>query len=123
MKLCFDVTDNNFCDLFSESPEEVTDRCSRLRGQVAESDTLIYYNGDEAADALTISCAGREWVAYSGFGETFDYILPSGEVACLPESVDGNTASRRRIVGTIPFGVKSVGYAGRVRPATQESKS
>lgn len=45
MKICFDVTDNNFCDLFSEPPEEVTERCLLLRNQVAQSDELLYQNG------------------------------------------------------------------------------
>lgn len=104
MKICFDVTDNNFCDLFSEPPEEVTERCLRLRDQVAQSDELLYQNG--AAGPLTISCAGAEWIAYSGFGKTFDHVLPSGEVACLPKSVDGRLEVVGWIIGTIPFGVK-----------------
>ncbi len=104
MKICFDVTDNNFCDLFSELPEVIAERCLRLRDQVAQSDELLYQNG--AADPLTISCAGAEWTAYSGFGKTFDHVLPSGEVACLPKSVDGRLEVVGWIIGTIPFGVK-----------------
>ena len=104
MKICFDVTDTNFCDLFSESPEEITERCLRLRDQVAQNDELLYQNG--AAEPLTIGCAGAEWTAYSGFGKTFDHVLPSGEVSCLPKSVDGNLEVVGWIIGTIPFGVK-----------------
>ena len=104
MKLCFDVTDKNFCDLFSESPEEVAERCVRLRDQVAQSDVLLYQNA--TAEPLTISCAGAEWTAYSGFGKTFDHVLPSGEVACMPASVDGELEVVGWIIGTIPFGVK-----------------
>jgi leucyl aminopeptidase (aminopeptidase T) len=104
MKLCFDVTDNNFCELFSESPQELAERCVRLRDQVAQHDQLQYHGA--ADEPLTIRCAGAEWVAYAGFGKTFDHVLPSGEVACLPASVDGKLEVVGWIVGTIPFGVK-----------------
>ncbi|MFP5265320.1 MAG: hypothetical protein ACLGJB_25830 [Blastocatellia bacterium] len=104
MKICFDVTDNNFCDLFSEPPEDITERCVRLRDQVAQGDELRYRNGP--AEQLIISCAGAEWVAYTGFGKTFDHVLPSGEVACMPKSVDGRLEVVGWIIGTIPFGVK-----------------
>jgi len=105
VRLCFDVTDNNFHELFSETPEEITQRCCRLRDQVAEIDTLIYSN-DDTNDPLRLGCAGSEWTAYTGFGQTFDYLLPSGEVSCMPQSIDGRLEVEGWIVGTIPFGVK-----------------
>lgn len=106
VRLCFDVTDNNFHELFSETPEEVTERCCRLRDKIAEMDTLIYRNGADADHELKIDCEGSEWIAYTGFGQTFDYLLPSGEVACMPQSIDGRLQVEGWVVGTIPFGVK-----------------
>lgn len=106
VRLCFDVTDNNFRELFSERPEDVSERCSRLRDQVAGMEALTYRNEASGADPLIISCAGSVWTAYTGFGQTFDYVLPSGEVACLPKSVDGVLPVEGWIIGTIPFGVK-----------------
>lgn len=117
-KLCFDVTDNNFCDLFAETPEEVTERCSRLRDRVARAETLFYHEGPGAVNPVTINCAGSEWIAYSGFGQTFDHVLPSGEVACLPKSVDGRLRVDGWIIGTIPFGVKY----GRIQRGELELK-
>jgi hypothetical protein len=104
VKFCFDVTDNNFNDLFSEAPEEVATRCSKLRDRLAEHRSLLYDFGSGAP--LAISCADSEWVSYTGFERTFDYVLPSGEVACLPGSVDGRVAVEGWIIGTMPFGVK-----------------
>lgn len=106
VRLCFDVTDNNFHQLFSETPEQVSERCVRLRNRVAETGALIYSSGDDTDERLKINCAGSEWSAYTGFGQTFDYVLPSGEVSCLPQSVDGVLQVQGWIVGTIPFGVK-----------------
>lgn len=104
-RICFDVSDLNFCDLFSESPREVTERCSRLRDRLSESDILTYGPGEGAAAELLVKCEGSRWVVYSGF-EDFDYILPSGEVTCLPGSVDGVLDVGGWIVGTMPFGLK-----------------
>jgi hypothetical protein len=104
VKLCFDVTDNNFPYLFSEAPAELAERCRRLRDRVAQNDSLVYGNGN--GDSLTIGCVGSEWIPYTGFEHNSDYVLPSGEVACLPRSVDGRLPLEGWIIGTIPFGVK-----------------
>lgn len=116
VRLCFDVTDNNFNELFSETPEDVSERCARLRDRIATSKTLIYRNGDERDNQLRIDCSNSTWIAYTGFGQTFDYVLPSGEVASMPHSVDGRLEVEGWIIGTIPFGVKY----GRIRKGDLE---
>jgi hypothetical protein len=116
VKLCFDVTDNNFNDLFSEAPAEVAARCHKLQGKLAENRSLFYDFG--AGAPLSISCANSEWIAYTGFGHNSDYVLPSGEVACVPQSVDGRLPVEGWIIGTMPFGVKY----GRIEKGDLELK-
>jgi hypothetical protein len=104
IKLCFDVTDNNFPHLFREQPAELAERCRRLRDRVAQYNGLVYGHGN--GESLRIACADSEWVLYTGFEHNSDYVLPSGEVACVPRSVDGRLPVEGWLIGTIPFGVK-----------------
>jgi hypothetical protein len=107
-KLCLDVSDMNFCDLFWDSPHEIRNSCWYLRERISECSTLSYFNKIGEDELLTINCQGRSWVVYSGFefDKYADYVLPTGEISCLPESVDGNITIEGWIVGTIPFGLK-----------------
>lgn len=89
----------------------MTERCNRLRERLAGNETLFYRAGSGANDSVAIDWSGSDWTAYSGFGQNFDHVLPSGEVACLPKSVEGRLRVDGWIIGTIPFGVKF----GRIR--------
>ncbi|MCI0338647.1 MAG: hypothetical protein L0226_13805 [Acidobacteria bacterium] len=113
VKSCIDVSDSHFCDLFSDPPSEVRNACWKLREQVATCDTLSYSIRKGEADALTIGCKGSQWVVFSGFefDQYADYVLPTGEIACMPEYVDGNIVLDGWIIGTVPFGLKY----GRIR--------
>jgi hypothetical protein len=109
VKLCFDVTDRNFAELFSEDPYAVRERCRGLLAAV-ESVTALEYRG--AGDGvLALRCRSGSWRAHSGL-ESDDYVLPSGEIECVPTAVDGELVVDGWIVGTIPFGMKY----GRIRP-------
>jgi hypothetical protein len=105
VKRCFDVWDANFGILFSEDPVDVAQRCQALRGMLTPHQLLEYNDDYNLTSALNLNCEGSAWTAYTGF-EEFDYILPSGEVSCLPQSVDGQLEVEGWIVGTIPFGLK-----------------
>ncbi len=109
VKLCFDVTDRNFAELFSEDPYAVRERCRALLGSVAGATALEYRSG-AGDEVLSLRCAPGSWRAHSGL-EPDDYILPSGEIECVPSAVDGELVVDGWIVGTIPFGMKY----GRVR--------
>jgi hypothetical protein len=104
VKLCFDVTDKNFSILFSEAPSGVADRCYKLRERLVGESTLSYDPG--TGEPVAIDCAESEWIAYTGFERFSDYLLPSGEVACHPRSVNGWLPVQGWIIGTLPFGVK-----------------
>jgi hypothetical protein len=106
VRLCFDVTDANFGELFSEAPRLIKNRGQRLRRRL---------NGEERlalSSRISLRCRADSWEVHSGL-EQDDYILPSGEIECVPESVDGTLEVNGWIVGTILFGVKY----GRIGPA------
>jgi hypothetical protein len=107
-KLCFDVADYNFADLFAESEGALTRRCCEFRELVSGISSLTYSAPDNVS-SCTLS-PGSEWIVYSGI-QPFDYILPGGEVGCSPSSVDGALLVDGWIVGSIPFGQKY----GRIR--------
>jgi leucyl aminopeptidase (aminopeptidase T) len=111
VRLCLDVSDDNFAQIFSEHPEEVRRRSHGIAAKVMGESGLHYRPRDPTElDGLDFDCEGSTWVTYSGF-EEYDYCLPSGEVACLPRSVDGRVRVDGWLVGTIPFGMKY----GRIR--------
>lgn len=109
VRLCFDVTDHNFRELFSEAPRRVQARGQRLRRRLRGQPRLSLAAGKSRA---TLRCKTDGWELHSGL-ERDDYILPSGELECVPESVDGTVEVNGWIVGTILFGVKY----GRIGPA------
>ncbi len=109
VKICFDVTDRNFEELFSEDPYAVRARCASLLAAV-QSATALEYRSGAGDGVLTLRCEPGSWRAHSGL-ELDDYLLPSGEVECVPTAVDGELVVDGWIVGTIPFGMKY----GRVR--------
>ena len=111
LRICFDVWDDTFPVLFSETPADVKLRCQRTRYTVASAEMLTYRSRPESAAELMIDCANSRWVEYSGL-EDYDYMLPSGEVACRPRSVDGVLDLDGWLIGTLPFGLKY----GRIRP-------
>lgn len=112
VRLCFDVTDANFRDLFSEAPRLVKTRGQRLRRRLNGEEHITLTAGTTRA---MLRCRTDGWEVHSGL-EPEDYILPSGEIECVPESVDGNVEVNGWIVGTILFGVKY----GRIGPAQLE---
>jgi leucyl aminopeptidase (aminopeptidase T) len=104
IKLCFDVWDTNFPILFAESAHALKERCHAIRTRLDTTDVLSY-NVERDRSRLTLDCGGSKWVEYNGI-EEFDYLLPSGEVACLPTSVTGTADLDGWIIGTVPFGLK-----------------
>jgi leucyl aminopeptidase (aminopeptidase T) len=103
-RLCIDVWDLNFASLFAEPPGDVTRRCQAMAARLRGKDRLTY-RAQAGKSQLDFACAASEWVVYSA-AEDYDTTLPSGEVACLPQSVDGDAELDGWIVGTIPFGPK-----------------
>lgn len=103
MRLCFDVTDASFRLLFSEKRRTLAQRCQQLQRRLAQCGSLVFT--DSRASLLNLVCAREKWRVYAGLTPD-DYMLPTGEVAGEPESIDGNLAVEGWIVGTIPFGIK-----------------
>jgi len=108
VRLCFDVTDLNFRDLFSEIPRYVRARSRTLRRRLVQEESVALTSG---TSSFVAQCRGAGWEIHSGL-EKDDYVLPSGEIECVPESVDGDLEVNGWIVGTIPFGMKY----GRIAP-------
>lgn len=111
MKVCFDVADSNFADLFRDAPEQLRDRCTAVRRRLAELGCQRMRFTSDAGSDVSFDVRDATWIAYTGF-EPFDYVLPSGEVACRPNTAEGTLALNGWIVGSIPFGQKY----GRIRP-------
>lgn len=108
VRLCFDVTDRNFSELFSEAPRRVRTRGRMLHRRLLGQERLALTAGSSGA---TLRCRADGWQLHTGL-EPDDYVLPSGEIECVPESVDGTIDVNGWIVGTIPFGMKY----GRIEP-------
>jgi leucyl aminopeptidase (aminopeptidase T) len=108
MKVCFDVWDGNFAALFAESPEAVRERCEILVQKLRPLPSVNVVA--PGATDLDFALGPADWVVYSGF-EPFDYMLPSGEVACRPRDASGVLDIDGWIVGSLPFGQKY----GRIR--------
>jgi leucyl aminopeptidase (aminopeptidase T) len=102
-RLCVDVWDENFAELFAEPPGDVTERCAAMAAKLRGKGRLTYTGRGNGQ--LEFDCSASEWIIYSA-AEDYDYTLPSGEIACLPGSVDGRADVDGWLVGTIPFGPK-----------------
>jgi hypothetical protein len=111
VRLCFDVTDQTFPLLFSESPHAVRDRGEAIAKIAPEDKTFIVRNGQSKLSFTR----GASWNAYTGL-ELESYVLPSGELECVPDDMEGTLLVDGWIVGTIPFGVKY----GRIRSGDLE---
>jgi hypothetical protein len=105
VKLCLDIWDDNFSLLFAEAPHVLKERCYNMYEKLMVESFLECEYGETTRASMMLDCTGSAWTTYTGF-EDFDYILPTGETACLPQSVNGVIALEGWIVGTIPFGLK-----------------
>jgi len=104
VKLCLDIWDENFPLLFAENPLKLRERCYKISERLKREPLLECQHGSPLSNSLFLSCPAS-WTIYSGF-EEFDYILPTGETACLPQDANGVIALGGWIIGTIPFGLK-----------------
>lgn len=111
VRLCLDVWDANFAALFAEDPRALADRCGRMY-EALRPEPRLHYERIPGGPRLDFDCTGSEWTSYDGIEERSDYILPIGEVASLPDSVDGVLDIDGWLIGTIPFGLKY----GRITP-------
>jgi len=104
MKVCFEVSDANFHALFAEPSHALRDRCVDMRSRAA-AEPRMSYSVEGRADRLDMDCAGATWITQTGF-EDHDYILPTGEIAACPRSVEGTISPEGWIIGTLPLGAK-----------------
>jgi leucyl aminopeptidase (aminopeptidase T) len=103
-RLCIDVWDLNFAALFAEPPGDLTRRCHAMAARLCGKDRLTY-RSQTGERQLELACDTAGWFVYSA-AQDYDTTLPTGEVACLPRSVDGDAEVDGWIVGTIPLGPK-----------------
>nr|MDQ2944892.1 hypothetical protein [Acidobacteriota bacterium] len=99
IRLLADVPEFLFDAIFRMSRADLQRLGSRLKAKVQ--------------NAAKISISGRgshlkvgvgEW--YANDGQPTDHILPCGELACIPTSMDGVVVVEGTMLGTIPFGFK-----------------
>lgn len=115
LKMCFEVWDDNFAALFAEPSHELRARCLEMQARLRAQDRLSYAAPVGQSGQLDIQCHDVAWITQSGF-EPYDYILPTGEVAACPGSLEGTVAPGGWLIGTIPFGAKY----GRLAPGDVE---
>lgn len=105
MKMCFEVWDANFCTLFAECSHDLRTRCLAMRDRVSTQARLRYCLAGSQPNDFHMDCEGAVWIAETGFDDD-DYMLPSGEVATCPRSVEGTLSPVGWIIGSVPFGAK-----------------
>ncbi|GAB4186493.1 MAG: hypothetical protein Tsb002_10980 [Wenzhouxiangellaceae bacterium] len=109
IRLCFDVTDQNFPWLFAEQPQQVHERCTRLAERLRGVQRLTV--DTQPGCRFEAHFDDAQWTVYSGVG-SHDYQLPSGELFTLPQSIDGRFDAAGWLIGSLPFGIKY----GRLQP-------
>ena len=111
LKLAFEVWDGNFESLFSEQSHDLRARCVDMHARISAQKQLSCSAAGGDSDRLDIQCHDVVWITQTGF-ESYDYILPTGEVATCPNSLEGTVSLGGWLIGTLPFGAKY----GRVPP-------
>lgn len=106
VRLCFDVWDDVFPVLFGERRDDLVCRCAEMAARVDGAGPFAYEG--PGTGGLVWSAGG--WVRCDGATDA-DYLLPVGEVACRPSTIDGELDVDGWVIGSIPFGLKY----GRVR--------
>jgi hypothetical protein len=105
VKICFEVWDGNFASLFSEDSQELRARCLEMHARIRDQPGFSYGAPPGGTGRLDIECRDAVWITQTGF-EHHDYLLPTGEVATCPSSLDGTASLGGWIIGTVPFGAK-----------------
>lgn len=102
VRLLADVPDFLFDDFFTLSRSDLQDIGGRLVSMIQPASVINVRN--RKGELLQISVKDQPW--YSMDGKPSDHILPTGELATIPKSVDGKISFEGTILGTIPFGFK-----------------
>lgn len=97
-----EVTDQTFDALFEATPAALADECWLKLAQCQRSGRALFRG---AAQSLDIHYEPSSGVAYTGF-ESYEFNIPSGEIAFHPVAIDGTIAFSGWIIGSIPFGQK-----------------
>jgi hypothetical protein len=105
LKLAFEVWDGNFEALFSEPSHDLQARCLEMHARISAQKQFSYSAAAGHPGRLDIQCHDVVWITQTGF-EPHDYILPTGEVATCPNSLEGTVSLGGWLIGTIPFGAK-----------------
>jgi hypothetical protein len=97
-----EVTDQTFDALFESCPASLADECWQKLDQCRLAERALFRGTSESLD---IRYDPRSGVAYTGF-ESYEFNIPSGEVAFQPVAINGTVAFSGWIIGSIPFGQK-----------------
>jgi hypothetical protein len=103
VRFCFQISDGNFPLLFSEGPDAFGRRGKGLLRRLSrEREVRLRSPGDTSA---TFLCGAPGWTLHDG-SDPNDYVLPTGEIECVPADAEGEIEFSGWIVGTLPFGRK-----------------
>ena len=104
IRLLADVPDFLFDEIFSTSRTDLQRLASRLHAKVRVAEKLVIQG-----PGTNLEVRVTEW--YANDGKPEDHILPCGELAGIPTSIEGQVTVDGTMLGTIPFGFKY----GRIR--------
>lgn len=97
-----EITDETFDVIFQTSPDSLRDECLEMLERCRQSDRARF---SAAAGSLDIRYDTKSGVPYTGF-ESYEFNIPSGEVAFHPIDINGRISFCGWIIGSIPFGQK-----------------
>lgn len=104
LRIIADVPLELFGQAFAQSKTDLIQRADRIMQRLAGVDSIEISTPDGTELIVKVPTDPMPW--YPIVGNPRDHVLPAGELAARPASVDGRVDFSGTIVGTIPFGFK-----------------
>jgi hypothetical protein len=103
-RIVADVSLELFNKAFAQSKTDLTKRADQIVQRLAGLDSIEITT--PCGTELTVTFAKHPTAWYRNVGNPMDHVLPAGELAARPTSVDGRVHFSGTLLGTIPFGFK-----------------
>jgi hypothetical protein len=103
-RIIADVPLELFGQAFAQSKKELIQRANMIMQRLAGIDSIEI--STPSGTELIVKFAKHPTPWYPNVGNPNDHILPAGELAARPVSVDGRVDFSGTLLGTIPFGFK-----------------
>lgn len=104
LRILTDVPRELFDQVFSQSKTDLIQRANSIVQRLSGIDTIEI--STPSGTELIVRLAKHPSPWYPNVGNPIDHVLPVGELAARPVSVDGRVDFSGTLLGTIPFGYK-----------------